>query len=106
MKVLFGAGFLGLVAFTYWAGFHAEDAARIGAAKRRAGELRGELTKLQQEQATYVADRGELELCQQRAREQGRLLPTEAQQASFLSRWARIPAAQSACRRRCAAFTD
>jgi type IV pilus assembly protein PilO len=85
VKVLLGAGFLSLVGVTYWVGFHADDAARVGAARRRAVELRSELTKLQQEQATYVADRGELELCQQRAREQGRLLPTEAQQASFLS---------------------
>ncbi len=80
-----GAGLIALVLFTYWFIFYAEVSSKIEGAERQKKAMRDELGKQQQAQATYFADRGELALREQRARELNKVLPPEPQEDAFLS---------------------
>jgi type IV pilus assembly protein PilO len=84
-KIGAGAAAVVLVLFSYWFIFYSDVASKIEGAERQKKGLRDELAKQQQAQATYFADRGELALREQRARELNKVLPPEAQEDAFLS---------------------
>jgi type IV pilus assembly protein PilO len=82
------AAFLGAVLLTaggYWFVFYSDVAAKIEGAERQKKSLRNELVQEQQAEASYFADRDELALREQRARELNKLLPPDAQEDAFLS---------------------
>jgi type IV pilus assembly protein PilO len=74
-----------LTAGTYWFIFYSDTAAKIEGAERQKKSLREELVQEQQAEASYFADRDELALREQRARELNKLLPADAQEDAFLS---------------------
>ncbi len=78
-KVGIGAAFSILVFFTYWFIFYSDVAGKIEGAERQKAALHDELAQQQQAEATYFADRGELALREQRARELSKVLPPEPQ---------------------------
>jgi type IV pilus assembly protein PilO len=84
-KVGVGAGVVGALMFGYWFVFYSEVASKIEGAQRQKRQLQDELGTQQQAQATYFADRGELALREQRARELNKVLPPEPQEDAFLS---------------------
>jgi type IV pilus assembly protein PilO len=80
-----GVGLSALVLFGYWFVFYSDVASKIEGAKRQKKDLNGQFVEEQQVQATYFADRGELALREQRARDFNKVLPPEAQEDAFLS---------------------
>jgi type IV pilus assembly protein PilO len=84
-KIGIGAGLSLLVAFVYWFIFYSDVAGRIEGAEKQKTDLNDALAKQQQVQATYFADRGELALREQRARELNKVLPADAEEDAFLS---------------------
>ena len=74
-----------LTAGAYWFIFYSDTAAKIEGAERQKKSLHDELAQEQQAEASYFADRDELALREQRARELNKLLPADAQEDSFLS---------------------
>ena len=84
-KLGVGFGFAALIAFAYWFIFYADVSKKIDAANAQSKTLKAELLAQQQAQASYFADRDELALRQQRAREFNKVLPAEKQQPQFLS---------------------
>ena len=85
LRFAMGALFVVLIAVAYWMIFYSEVATKIEGATKRSADLNGELAKQKQEQATYFADRDELAMRQQRQRELNKILPSEAEAATFLS---------------------
>src|SRR5580698_5397495 len=84
-KIGVGAGVVAVVLFAYWFIFYSDVASRIEGAERQRRGLGDELVKQKQAQETYLADRAELALREQRARELNKVLPPEAQEDAFLS---------------------
>jgi type IV pilus assembly protein PilO len=84
-KVGIGAALTTLVLFTYWFIFYSDVASKIEGAQRQKAALRDQLSAQQQAEATYFADRGELALREQRARELNKVLPADAEEDAFLS---------------------
>lgn len=84
-KVGIGAGVVAVIFFGYWFVFYSDVASKIEGAQRQKKALRDQLAQQEQAQATYFADRGELALREQRARELNKVLPAEAQEDAFLS---------------------
>ncbi|HZU82563.1 MAG TPA: type 4a pilus biogenesis protein PilO [Polyangiaceae bacterium] len=84
-KAALALGIVALTAGAYWFVFYSDTAAKIEGAERQKKALRDELTQEQQAQASYFADRDELAVREQRARELNKLLPPEAQEDAFLS---------------------
>jgi type IV pilus assembly protein PilO len=84
-KALLALGIVGLTAGAYWFIFYSDTAARIEGAEHQKKSLRDELAQEQQAEATYFADRDELALREQRARELNKLLPPDPQEDAFLS---------------------
>jgi len=84
-KIGVGVAFAGLIAFTYWFIFYADVSKKIDAANNQSKQLKAALVEQQQAQASYFADRDELALRQQRAREFNKVLPADKQQPQFLS---------------------
>lgn len=84
-KVAVGVLFCGLLAVAYYVVLHTEVAAKIDRERARTGELETELSKVKQAQASYFADRDELAMRQQKQRELNKVLPMEAEAATFLS---------------------
>jgi type IV pilus assembly protein PilO len=80
---IFGAVFV--TAGAYWFVFYSDAAAKIEGAERQRKAFRDELVQEQQAEASYFADRDELALREQRARELNKLLPPDAQEDAFLS---------------------
>jgi type IV pilus assembly protein PilO len=74
-----------LTAATYWFVFYSDAAAKIEGAQRQKKSLLDELAQEQQAEASYFADRDELVLREQRAREFNKLLPPDSQEDAFLS---------------------
>lgn len=70
---------------TYWFVFYSDVAAKIENAERQKAKLRDDLLAAQQAQASYIADRDDLVLHEQRVRELNKALPTDAQEDAFLS---------------------
>ncbi len=84
-KVGIGAALSVLVAFVYWFIFYSDVSSKIEGAQRQTKALRDQLAQQQQAQATYFADRGELALREQRARELNKVLPATPEEDAFLS---------------------
>ena len=84
-KIGVGAALSAVVMFTYWFIFYSDVASKIAGAERQKNSLRDQLTQQQQAQASYFADRGELALREQRARELNKVLPADAEEDAFLS---------------------
>lgn len=84
-KVGIGAALSILVFFTYWFIFYSDIAGKIEGAQRQKASLHDELATQQQAEATYFADRGELALREQRARELNKVLPADPEEDAFLS---------------------
>jgi type IV pilus assembly protein PilO len=80
-----GAGLAVALFFGYWFVFYSDVASKIEGAERQKKALRDDLVQQQQAQTTYFADRGELALREQRARDLNKVLPPDAQEDSFLS---------------------
>ena len=84
-KIGAALGTAALTAVTYWFIFYSDTAAKIEGAERQKKSLRDELAQEQQAEAGYFADRDDLALREQRARELNKLLPADAQEDAFLS---------------------
>ncbi len=84
-KIGIGAALSILVFFTYWFIFYSDIAGKIEGAQRQKASLHDELATQQQAEATYFADRGELALREQRARELNKVLPADPEEDAFLS---------------------
>src|SRR5258708_38558663 len=84
-KIGIGVGLVGALLFGYWFVFYSDIASKIQGAERQKKSLRDDLAQEQQAEATYFADRGELALREQRARELNKVLPPDAQEDAFLS---------------------
>ncbi len=84
-KIVAGVVAAVLVAGVYWFFFFSDVSAKIEGANRQKDQLRKELATQQQAQASYFADRDELAVREQRARELNKVLPAEAQEDAFLS---------------------
>ena len=84
-KVGIGVGLAVLVFFGYWFVFYSDVASKIEGAQRQKKALRDDLMAQQQAEATYFADRGELALREQHARDLNKVLPPDAQEDAFLS---------------------
>jgi type IV pilus assembly protein PilO len=84
-KIGIGAGFVAVIFFAYWFVFYSDVASKIEGAQRQKKSLRDQLAQQEQAQATYFADRGELALREQRARELNKVLPPDSEEDAFLS---------------------
>jgi type IV pilus assembly protein PilO len=84
-KAGIGAGAVALVFFTYWFVFYSDVAAKIEGAHRQKTKLTDDFAAQQQAEATYLADRAELALREQRARDLNKVLPPDSQEDAFLS---------------------
>jgi type IV pilus assembly protein PilO len=85
--VKFGAALVVVIVTTgaYWFIFYSDTAAKIEGAERQKRALRDELTQQHQAEASYFADRDELALREQHARDLNKLLPPDSQEDGFLS---------------------
>jgi type IV pilus assembly protein PilO len=84
-KFIFGGLVCLVIGFGYWFMLYSDTSAKIDAAKRQSKQLQQDLATQQQAQASYFADRDELALREQRARELNKVLPPDSQEAAFLS---------------------
>jgi type IV pilus assembly protein PilO len=74
-----------LTAAAYWFFFYSDVSAKIAGAIQQKQALRDEFAQQQQAQSGYFADRDELAVREQRARELNKLLPPDSQEDAFLS---------------------
>jgi type IV pilus assembly protein PilO len=84
-KLAVGAGLALVTAGGYWFIFYSDTSAKIEGAERQGKALRDDLATQQQAEASYFADRDELALREQRARELNKVLPPDAETDAFLS---------------------
>src|SRR3984957_10809014 len=84
-KIGFGAFLVLLVGLGYWVIFYTEVSAKIDTANRQTGELQQQLAQAEQSRSSYLVDRDELVMRQQRQRELNKILPADAEAAAFLS---------------------
>lgn len=84
-KIGVGAVLCALLGVAYYVLLHTDVATRIDRERTRTTELDSELSKVKQSQASYFADRDELAMRQQKQRELNKVLPNEAEAATFLS---------------------
>jgi type IV pilus assembly protein PilO len=84
-KLGIGVGLSLFLLFGYWFVFYSDVASKIEGALRQKAELKTQYVDQQQAQASYFADRGELALREQHARELNKVLPPDAQEDAFLS---------------------
>jgi type IV pilus assembly protein PilO len=84
-RVALGAAIVLLTFGAYWFVFYSDVAAKIEGAQRQKKQLADELAQQQQVLAVYFADRDEVALREQRAREFNKVLPPDAEEDAFLS---------------------
>jgi type IV pilus assembly protein PilO len=84
-KVGVGVFFVMGTGVLYWVLLFTDISSKIDRANRVAGEMQAELAKQQQAQASYLVDRDELVMRQQRQRELNKVLPADSEAAAFLS---------------------
>src|SRR3984957_8428747 len=80
-----GAFLVLLLGLGYWVIFYTEVSAKIDTANRQTGELQQQLAQAEQSRSSYLVDRDELVMRQQRQRELNKILPADAEAAAFLS---------------------
>ena len=81
--LMFGAA--AVAALGYWFVWYSDMSAKIEGAERQKKSLHDDLIQQQQAQTGYLADRDELALREQRARELNKVLPPDAEEDAFLS---------------------
>lgn len=84
-KIGVGAVLMALVGLGYYVVLHTEVSTRIDNAKRQTAELENQLQQQRQAQLSYLADRDDLAMRQQKQRDLNKILPAETEAASFLS---------------------
>jgi type IV pilus assembly protein PilO len=84
-KVALGAALVLLTMGAYWFIFYSDIQAKIAGATRQKKALADEMAQQQQALASYFADRDELALREQRARDLNKVLPPDSQEDAFLS---------------------
>jgi type IV pilus assembly protein PilO len=84
-KAGIGAGVVAVVLFGYWFVFYSDVSSKIEGAQRQKKSLIDQLAQQEQAEATYFADRNELAVREQRARELNKVLPPDSQEDAFLS---------------------
>ncbi len=84
-RIVVGTVACTLLGVAYYVLLHTELATKINRETARTGELESELSKAKQSQASYFADRDEMTLRQQKQRELNKVLPADAEAATFLS---------------------
>src|ERR1700689_4676178 len=84
-KLLIGAVAAAITAGSDWFFFYSDTAAKIEGMNRQKQALRDELAQTQQAQAGYFADRDELAVREQRAREPNKGPPADSEEDAFLS---------------------
>ena len=84
-KYLIGAVAVLLTAGAYWFFYYSDTSAKIEGAIRQKQALRDKFAQEQQAQSSYFADRDELTVREQRARELNKLLPPDSEEDAFLS---------------------
>lgn len=84
-RVALGAGVVLLTIGVYWFVFYSDTAAKIEGALRQKKALVEEMAQQQLALASYFADRDELALREQRARDLNKVLPPDAEEDAFLS---------------------
>jgi type IV pilus assembly protein PilO len=84
-KLLIGAVAAAVTVGAYWFFFYSDTAAKIEGMNRQKQALREEFVRTQQAQAGYFADRDELAVREQRARELNKVLPPDSEEDAFLS---------------------
>lgn len=84
-KIAVGAVLCTLLGVAYYVILHTEVSARIDRAKFQTGELQAEVTRQKAAQASFLADRDELTMREQKQRELNKVLPADTEAAAFLS---------------------
>src|SRR5262245_20339145 len=84
-KIGVGVVFCVLIGVAYYVLLHTDVAARTDREAAKTEELKSELSKVKQAQASYFADKDELAMRQHKQRELNKVLPTETEAATFLS---------------------
>ncbi len=84
-KILIMIGAAALSAVVYWFVWYSDTSAKIEGAEKQKKALHDDLIAQQQAQTSYLADRDELALREQRARELNKVLPPDAEEDAFLS---------------------
>jgi type IV pilus assembly protein PilO len=84
-KVGVGVFFVMAIGVLYWVILFTDISSKIESTARKAGEMQAELARQQQAQASYLVDRDELVMRQQRERELNKVLPADSEAAAFLS---------------------
>jgi type IV pilus assembly protein PilO len=84
-KFLIGGLAVLITAAAYWFFFYSDAAAHIEGAIRQKQALKDEYAQQVQAQSSYFADRDELAVREQRARELNKLLPPDSEEDAFLS---------------------
>jgi type IV pilus assembly protein PilO len=82
----FGLGLFFVLAIGagYWLFFYSDVSKKITAAQKQQRDLNDERTKQRQARETYMRDKEELAVAQQRSRELNKVLPADTQEAGFL----------------------
>ena len=84
-KIGFGAFLVIIVAVGYYLVLHTDVTAKIEAEVRRTTDLESQIGSLRQAETSYIQDREELAMHQQKQRELNKILPAETEAAAFLS---------------------
>jgi type IV pilus assembly protein PilO len=84
-KVGVGIFAVASIGVLYWVVFFTDVSSKIDAAANKAAQMQTELATQQQAQASYLVDRDELVMRQQRQRELNKVLPADSEAAAFLS---------------------
>lgn len=84
-KFGFGAFLVVIVAVGYYLVLHTDVSAKIENETRRSKDLETQIASLRQAEASYIQDREELAMRQQKQRELNKVLPAETESAAFLS---------------------
>jgi type IV pilus assembly protein PilO len=84
-KVGIGAVFVVLIGLVYWVVFYSDISAKITTANAAKNKAKSDLATAEQEKATYLADKEDLNARQQRQRDLNKALPPDTEAAGFLS---------------------
>jgi type IV pilus assembly protein PilO len=84
-KIGVGVVLCALVGLGYYVVLHTEVSTRIDNARRQMADLEAQLATTRQAQLSYLADRDDLAMRQQKQRDLNKILPAETEAASFLS---------------------
>jgi type IV pilus assembly protein PilO len=84
-KIGFGIFLVIIVAAGYYLVLHTDVTAKTEQEVRKTKDLEGQIASLRQAEASYIQDREELAMRQQKQRELNKILPADTEAAAFLS---------------------